>query len=81
MGMKVRFSPYLAALWAVAVVLAGVWVVDGAEQQKFWERNRALALNELSAVRDKLESGINSRLCLTRGLVAFVSTYWDHARF
>jgi len=75
--MKVRLSPYLAALWAVAVVLAGVWVVDRAEQQKFFESNRALALKQLSAVRAKLEAGINSRLSLTRGLVAFVSTYWD----
>jgi len=75
--MKVRFSPYLAALWAVTVVLAGVWVVDRAEQQKFFERNRTDTLNELLAVRDKLEGGINSRLSLTRGLVAFVSTYWD----
>jgi PAS domain S-box-containing protein len=75
--MKLRFWPYLAALSATVAVLGGVWVIDRLEQKRFGDRNRTDALNQLSTVRARLEGGLNSRLFLTRGLVARVSTNAD----
>lgn len=75
--MKVRFLPAIAAVSAVVVVGAGVWIVDRAEQDRAAEEERALVLNQLSTLRARLEGELNSRLFLTRGLVAYVSNYPD----
>lgn len=70
--MKSRFSPYIAALTAFLAVGISVWVVDYAEQKRFQQQTQAEVLNQVSAVRGKLEAGLNSRLFLARGLVAYI---------
>ncbi len=72
--MKSRFLPYLAALSTTIAVLAIVFALDKAEQERFQQKNRAEALSHISTVRAKLEGFLNARLFLTRGLVASVST-------
>jgi len=81
--MRIRLLPYIAALSAGMVVLAGVWIIDRSEQKRFQESNRADALHQLSTVRAKLEGALNSRLFLVRGLVAYVSNHpeIDQAEF
>lgn len=70
---KFQISPYLAAISASLAILVGVGILDRSEQQRFLEYNRATTLDRLSTVRSKLESSLNSRLFLSRGLVAYVS--------
>jgi len=62
------------ALVAAAAVLAAVWVVDRLEQERFREANRTSVIQRLSTVRARLEGALNSRLFLTQGLLARVST-------
>ncbi|MFB2837137.1 PAS domain S-box protein [Floridanema evergladense] len=73
--MRIRLLPYIAALSASIVVLAGVWIIDRSEEKRFQESNRADVLHQLSTVRAKLEGALNSRLFLARGLVAYVSNH------
>ncbi|HIK13509.1 MAG TPA: PAS domain S-box protein [Oscillatoriaceae cyanobacterium M33_DOE_052] len=75
--MKVRFLPLIAAVSAAALVGAGVWIIDRAETDRAAEEERAHVLNQLSTLRARLEGELNSRLFLTRGLVAYVSNYPD----
>lgn len=70
---KFQISPYLAAISAAAAMLAGVWVLDRSEQQRFWQQNRASTLNQVSTIRSNLEGALNSRLLVMRGLVAYIS--------
>lgn len=70
---KFQISPYLAAISAAAAILAGVWVLDRSEQQRFWQYNRASTLNQASTIRSNLEGALNSRLLVMRGLVAYIS--------
>lgn len=70
---KFQFSPYLAAISASLAILVGVGILDRSEQQRFLQYNRATTLDRLSTVRSKLESSLNSRLFLMRGLVAYIS--------
>ncbi|NJS09823.1 MAG: PAS domain S-box protein [Microcoleus sp. CSU_2_2] len=70
---KFQISPYLAAISASVAILAGVWVLDRSEQQRFWQYNRASTLDRLSTVRSNLEGSLNSRLFMMRGLVAYIS--------
>ena len=70
---KFQISPYLAAISASLAILVGVGILDRSEQQRFLQYNRATTLDRLSTVRSKLESSLNSRLFLIRGLVAYVS--------
>ncbi|MFB2877445.1 PAS domain S-box protein [Floridanema aerugineum] len=81
--MRIRLLPYIAALSAGMVVLAGVWMIDRSEGKRFRESNRADVLHQLSTVRAKLEGALNSRLFLARGLVAYVSNHpeIDQAEF
>lgn len=71
--VKFQISPYLAAISASVAILTGVCLLDRSEQQRFWEHNRANTLNQLSTVRSNLEGGLNSRLFMMRGLVAYIS--------
>ena len=75
--MNFRALPYLAAVSAMVTILAGVWVLDRSEQQRFREQRRIDALNQVSTTRARLEGALNSRLFLTEGLVAHVSTHPD----
>ncbi|MFM9263704.1 PAS domain S-box protein [Tychonema sp. BBK16] len=68
-----QISPYLAAISASVAILSGVCLLDRSEQLRFWQYNRANTINQLSTVRSNLEGGLNSRLFLMRGLVAYVS--------
>ncbi|MEG3954977.1 PAS domain S-box protein [Microcoleus sp. herbarium2] len=70
---KFQISPYLAAISASLAILVGVGILDRSEQQRFLQYNRATTLDRLSTVRSKLESSLNSRLFLIRGLVADIS--------
>ncbi len=70
---KFQISPYLAAIATSLAILVGVGILDRSEQQRFLQYNRASTLDRLSTVRSKLESSLNSRLFLMRGLVAYVS--------
>ncbi|WP_445250432.1 PAS domain S-box protein [Microcoleus sp. OTE_8_concoct_300] len=70
---KFQISPYLAAISASLAILVGVGILDRSEQQRFLQYNRATTLDRLSTVRSNLESSLNSRLFLIRGLVAYVS--------
>ncbi|HLO50910.1 MAG TPA: CHASE domain-containing protein, partial [Kamptonema sp.] len=73
--MNFRALPYLAAVSATITILAGVWVLDRSEQQRFREQRRIDVLNQVSTARARLEGALNSRLFLTEGLVAHVSTH------
>ncbi len=70
---KLLISPYLAAISASLAILAGVGILDRSEQERFGQHNRANTLDRLTTVRSKLESSLNSRLFLMRGLVADIS--------
>lgn len=67
--------PLLAALLTSAAVLAGVFELDRLERDRLAQRNRAETLDHLSLVRSRLESAINARLFLNRGLMAYVSSH------
>ena len=70
---KFQISPYLAAISASIAILVGTCILDRSEQERFWQYNRASTLDQLSTVRSNLEGGLNSRLFLMRGLVAYIS--------
>lgn len=72
--LKTRVFPYFAASFTVVIVLFVVWSFERAEYQRFSEQQRSDILNQLSAVRSRLEAALNQRLFLTRGLLAYVST-------
>ncbi|HEY9834406.1 MAG TPA: SpoIIE family protein phosphatase [Stenomitos sp.] len=72
--MKNHIFPYVTASLTAASILALTWVINHSEQDRFQQRNRADVLNQLSAVRARLEGKLNQRLFLSRGLVAYVST-------
>lgn len=67
--------PLLAAFLTAATVLAGVFELDRLERGRLIQMNRAETLDRLSIVRSKIESTINARLFLNRGLMAYVSTH------
>ena len=70
-----RFLPLLAALLTSALVLAGVFELDRLERERLTQRNRVETLDRLSIVRSRIESAINARLFLNRGLMSYVSTH------
>lgn len=70
---KFQISPYLAAIATSVAILVGIGILDRSEQQRFLQYKRASTIDQLSTVRSKLESSLNSRLFLMRGLVAYVS--------
>ncbi|MEG3937080.1 PAS domain S-box protein [Microcoleus sp. S36b_A3] len=70
---KFQISPYLAAIATSVAILVGVGILDRSEQQRFLQYKRASTIDRLSTVRSKLESSLNSRLFLIRGLVADIS--------
>lgn len=69
-----KLLPLLVALLTAAAILAFTFKLDRIERESRSQKNRADALNHLSLVRAHLESALNSRLYLTRGLVAFVTS-------
>ncbi|WP_261248039.1 ATP-binding protein [Laspinema olomoucense] len=72
-ALKARLLPYIAASVTVALLLAGVAILNYSEQQRWKQQHRANVLNKVSAIRARLEQGLNQRLFLERGLVAYIS--------
>ncbi|MCT7977878.1 sensor histidine kinase [Laspinema olomoucense] len=73
--MRSRLSPYIAAVCSAGLVVAGVWALAKSEIERNRQQNRADVLLQLSTKRAKLERALNSRLFITRGLVAYVSNH------
>lgn len=67
-----RYMSLFAALLTAAGILALAFHLDRLEQESRYQTHRAEAVNQLGLARARLESSLNSRLFLTRGLVAFV---------
>ncbi|AFY80933.1 PAS domain S-box protein [Oscillatoria acuminata] len=73
--MRSRLSPYIAAVCSAGLVIAGVWALAKSEIERNRQQIRTDVLLQLSTKRAKLESALNSRLFITRGLVAYVSNH------
>lgn len=67
-----RYLPMLSALLTAAVVLGVVYMVERIQHDRHVQTRRAEAMNRLSVVRARLEGALNSRIFLSRSLVAFV---------
>ena len=74
---KSSWLPVLAALAVAMAMAAATYVLERAEGARLAQMHRVEILNQVSAVRARLEGSIQSRLVLARGLVAFVSTHPD----
>lgn len=70
---KNKLLPLLFATLTAAIILTATFKLDRMERDYLSQKNHADALNHLSQIRARIESALNSRLYLTRGLVAFVS--------
>mgnify|MGYP001374573733 CR=1 FL=1 len=73
--VKRNLLPLTFALLTAAMILAITFKLDRMERENLSQKNHADALNHLSLVRARLESSLNSRLFLARGLVAFVNNH------
>jgi PAS domain S-box-containing protein len=73
--MRSRAAPYAISLLTALVVLGGGWVLDLVLRERLHQSNRSRVLTHLSTTRARLEGAVNSRLHLTHGLVAHVSTH------
>ncbi|EDN69232.1 GGDEF family protein [Beggiatoa sp. PS] len=65
------------AILSMLIVIATVWAFEYSEQQRFEQQTRTDVLNQISAIRARLEAGLNSRLFLMRGLIAYISIHPD----
>jgi diguanylate cyclase (GGDEF)-like protein/PAS domain S-box-containing protein len=70
-----RLLPLLAALSAALAAGGLVRYLDRMEQARYQQEARSSVLNSASAVRSRLESALNSRVFLARGLMVYVSTH------
>lgn len=75
-----RGAPALAAFLAAFAVLTLVFFLDRLEHQRRLAERRADVLNSASAVRARLETALNSRIFLARGLMIHVTTHPDISR-
>ncbi|BCB27535.1 hypothetical protein SKTS_24210 [Sulfurimicrobium lacus] len=67
----------MAALAVALAMGAATLVLERAEGARLAQMHRVEILNQVSAVRARLEGSVQSRLVLARGLIAFVSTHPD----
>ncbi|MDB9315973.1 ATP-binding protein [Spirulina sp. CS-785/01] len=74
---KIHPLPVMAATAVFTVLLLVVGLLDRAEQSRFQQTKRATVLHKSSTVRANVEGFLNSRLFLTRGLVAYIATNPD----
>lgn len=72
--MRKRFS-VLICLFVFIFAFFLVCAFEAAEKKGFQEKLRSQTTTELSQLRANLEKAINEDFYLTRGLIAFVSTY------
>lgn len=63
------------AFLTMVLVLFGVYAFDRVERQHQKEKFRAEVRSQLSTIEAKLEAGLNSRLFLEKGLIAFILTH------
>ncbi|HAC62287.1 MAG TPA: histidine kinase, partial [Cyanothece sp. UBA12306] len=70
---KIDFYYYLYTLFPVIVILVLTGGLIKLEQERFKKNQRLHALDELTTVRAKLESSLNEKIFLMRGLVAYIS--------
>ncbi len=75
--IKLHFCACLAALSAAGLVLAAVGTIERSEKQRLQQKNRTDVLHQLTAIQDRLEGALNSRLFLATGLAAYVSAHPD----
>jgi len=66
-------KPYFISTLTMLIVIATTWVFEYSEKQRFEQQSRTYVLNQLSTIRAKLEAGLNSRLFLMQGLMAYIS--------
>jgi PAS domain S-box-containing protein len=72
-----RPFPYVAAVLTALGVVLTLHLIERAEHEKFRQEIRVDVFNKLSAVRTRLETGLNKRLFLTRGLADYVAGHPD----
>lgn len=70
-----RLHPAIAAFLTAAVVLAGAFQLENIERDRLVQRSRTETLDQLSIVRGRIESALNARIFLNRGLAAYVSIH------
>ena len=68
-----KVLPVSTAIVASLFILMLFWFVDQSELKQHKTLNRLKVLHELSIIRDKLENGLNSRLYLVSGLIAYTT--------
>jgi two-component system sensor histidine kinase ChiS len=71
--MKNKVLPVSTAIFASLFIFILFWFVDQSERKQHKALNRLKVLHELSIIRAKLESGLNSRLYLVSGLTAYTT--------
>lgn len=76
-AMQSRWLPLLLSLAVALAMGAATFILERSEGKRLAQMHRIEVLNQVSAVRARLEGSIQSRLVLARGLVAFVSTHPD----
>ncbi len=75
MTSRARFAPYLVAGLTSLTVLVLVFAEDRAERDRQYQQARAVALDRLGAVRARLETALNARIHLGRGLMVYAATH------
>ena len=71
-GWWQKFTPALAAMFVIALVLGGVMLIDASEGHRYAEQNVATVTEHAAATRARVEQALNARLFLVRSLIALV---------
>ncbi|MEX0730282.1 MAG: PAS domain S-box protein [Aquisalimonadaceae bacterium] len=69
-----RFLPPLAGILAASVTLLLLYILDIASQRYATQRQQTESVEQLSLIRARLESELNTSIFLTHGLAAYVAT-------
>ncbi len=72
--MLTKTLPFIAAFLAASVMAVITLKFDRAEANRFFPEEKTETLNQLIAIRSRLEGIINLRLSLVEGLVAYTTT-------
>ncbi len=75
--MKNKVLSISTAIVASLFIFVLFWFIDQSKLKQHKSLNRLRVLHELSIIRAKLESGLNSRLYLVSGLIAYTSVNPD----
>ncbi len=75
--MKNKVLPVSTAIVASLFIFVLFWFIDQSKRKQHKALNRLKVLHELSITRAKLESGLNSRLYIVSGLVAYTTVNPD----